>query len=348
VFELAGSELAELFAQEFDLCAVNSRETVVVLAESASRPEYVAAAFGAARRHGAAVSVVTLPAGSPAPLPSVRTGTGYGLVSLDGNRPVLDLLKASDFVMDLTLEGFIHAPVMGEILGAGTRVLYACEPPEILARNMPTAEDKVEAQAAAQRIREASTMTVTSAAGTHLTADLTNSHPGFQCGFTDDPGRWDHWPSKMALCWPDGDHVNGTLVLEPNDIIFPFKSYVETPVQLTIESGRIVAVAGGREAAMLEGFFVDSADPAARFTSHMGWGLQKTADWWSLGMYDKETVMGMDGRCAEGNFLISTGPHPFKDRHTPYHLDIPMRGCSVSLDGNPVTVGGRLAETAVV
>jgi 2,5-dihydroxypyridine 5,6-dioxygenase len=345
VFELAGSELAELFAREFELCAVNSAETVVVLAESGSRPDYVAAAFAAARRHGAAVSVVTLPAGSPAPLPSVRTGTGYGLVSLDANRPVLELLKASDFVMDLTLEGFIHAPVMGDILGAGTRVLYACEPPEILARNMPTEQDKVEAQAAAQRIRESSTMTITSPAGTHLTAGLLDSHPGFQCGFTDDPGRWDHWPSKMVLCWPDGDHVNGTLVLAPNDIIFPFKSYVENPVALTIEAGRIVNVEGGREAAMLEGFFADCGDPEARFTSHMGWGLQRTADWWSLGMYDKETVMGMDGRCAEGNFLISTGPHPFKDRHTPFHLDIPMRGCSVRLDDAPATVDGRLAGT---
>jgi 2,5-dihydroxypyridine 5,6-dioxygenase len=340
--ELAGAELVHLFAEEFDLCAVRSTETVVVLAEPGSRADYVSAAFGAARAHGAAVSVVTLPTGSPAPLPTVRTGTGYGLTSLESNRPVLELLKASDFVMDLTLEGFIHAPVMGEILGAGTRVLYACEPPEILARTMPTAADKQEAEAARDLLRKATTMTITSAAGTDLTADLTDSHPGYQCGFTDDPGRWDHWPSKMALCWPDGDRVNGTLVLEPNDIIFPFKSYVESPVELTIEAGRIVRAAGGREAAMLESFFADSGDPEARFTYHMGWGLQETADWWSLGMYDKETVMGMDGRCARGNFLISTGPHPFKDRHTPFHLDIPMRGCSVSLDGLPVTVDGEL------
>jgi 2,5-dihydroxypyridine 5,6-dioxygenase len=344
MFELASADLGELFAKEFELCAVNSTENVVVLAEPASRPEYVAAAVGAAQRHGAAVSTVVLPAGSPVPLPSVRTGTGYGLVSLDDNRPILDLLKAADFVMDLTLEGFIHAPVMSEILSAGTRILYACEPPEILARNMSVPEDKREVQEAKQRIAAASTMTVTSAAGTHLTADLTDSHPGYQCGFTDDPGRWDHWPSKMVLCWPDNDRVDGKLVLGPNDIVFPFKSYVESPVELTIEAGRIVGVQGGREAAMLEGFFADSNDPEARFTSHMGWGLQKTADWWALAMYDKESVMGMDARCAEGNFLISTGPHPFKDRHTPYHLDIPLRGCSLSLDGVPVTADGKLVR----
>ena len=39
----------------------------------------------------------------------------------------------------------------------------------------------------------------------------------------------------MALCWPDGDRVNGTLVLQPNDIVFPFKTYVEDPVRLTID-----------------------------------------------------------------------------------------------------------------
>jgi 2,5-dihydroxypyridine 5,6-dioxygenase len=49
-----------------------------------------------------------------------------------------------------------------------------------------------------------------------------------------------------------------------------------------------------------------------------------------------------DGRHFQGNFLFSTGPNRYVGRHTPAHLDIPMRGCSVYLDDEPVVVAGQV------
>jgi 2,5-dihydroxypyridine 5,6-dioxygenase len=83
-------------------------------------------------------------------------------------------------------------------------------------------------------------------------------------------------------------------------------------------------------------------DPEVYAVSHVGWGLQPRAQWTALGMFDKEATLGQDGRAFYGNFLFSTGPNTEAggNRNTPCHLDIPMRRCSVSLDGEPMTIDG--------
>jgi len=59
-------------------------------------------------------------------------------------------------------------------------------------------------------------------------------------------------------------------------------------------------------------------------------------------MYDKAQIEGQDGRAFYGNFLFSTGPniHGGGKRSTPCHFDIPMRNCSVFLDGEPIVSKG--------
>lgn len=85
-------------------------------------------------------------------------------------------------------------------------------------------------------------------------------------------------------------------------------------------------------------------DPDAYAMAHVGWGLEHRASWTTLGLYDREAALSMDSRCFAGNFLFSTGPNTEAggSRDTPCHLDIPLRGCSLSLDGVPMTVDGRV------
>jgi len=341
MLKLASMDLVELFRKELELCKVTEGEKVVILAEPSSRSEYVEAAFGAALALKANVIQAVLPGGSPVPLPSSRTGSGAGLSSLDNNTLALTLLQGADMVLDLTNEGFIHTETLGEILGAGTRMLFVADPPEVLARNLPTAHDKERTLAGAALLRAAKTLRVTSPYGTDLVADLTDSHPGFQCGIADDPGRWDHWPSTMVLAWPKTS--SGQIVIAPGDILLPFKTYARDTVTLIIDDGYISEIQGaGADTRMLEMFFEDAADPEARFLSHMGWGLMNNADWFAMSLYDKESLMGMDARGLAGNFLFSTGPHPFMGRHTYHHLDIPLRGCTVAVDDTLVVDNGTL------
>jgi len=342
MFDLSSVDLLDAFTRELELCKLTSGEHVVILAEPSSRGDYVGAAYGAAKALGAHVIAATVPGGSPAPMPSTHTGAGPGLVSVLNDTVAQDLLKAADLVVDLTREGFIHAPVQQEILGSGTRIIFVCDAPDVLVRNLPGPADKDRVQRGVDLLRRSSTMRVTSEAGTDLTVQLDNSHPMFQCGFADDPGRWDHWPSTMVMCWPELS--DGRIVLAEGDILLPFKEYVREAVTLEVAGGHIEKVSGRFEADLLSTFFDDSGDRWARSLSHMGWGLMKTADWFATAMYGKDELMGMDARAFAGNFLWSTGPHPVLNRESYAHLDIAMRGCTVSVDGTNVVVDGRLIE----
>ncbi|MEV8314093.1 hypothetical protein AB0Q95_07970 [Streptomyces sp. NPDC059900] len=342
MFDLSSVDLLDAFTRELRLCKLREGEHVVVLSEPGSRGDYVAAAFGAAKACGAHVIAATVPGGSPAPMPSTHTGAGPGLVSVLNDTTAQDLLKSADLVVDITREGFIHAPVQQEILRAGTRIIFVCDAPDVLIRNLPEEADKDEVLEGVQLLERSSLMRVTSDAGTDLTVQLAGSKPEFQCGFADDPGRWDHWPSTMVLCWPEIS--DGQLVLAEGDILLPFKEYVRQPVTLQISGGQIEKVSGGAEAELLNTFFEDADDQWARSLSHMGWGLMRTADWFATAMYGKDDLMGMDARAFAGNFLWSTGPHPVLGRESYAHLDIAMRGCTVRVDETEVVTGGRLTE----
>ncbi|MFC8125865.1 hypothetical protein [Streptomyces sp. NPDC057302] len=342
MFDLSSVDLLDAFTRELRLCKLREGEHVVVLSEPGSRGDYVAAAFGAAKTCGAHVIAATVPGGSPAPMPSTHTGAGPGLVSVLGDSTAQDLLKSADLVVDLTREGFIHAPVQQEILRAGTRIIFVCDAPDVLIRNLPKESDKDEVLEGVQLLKRSAVMRVTSDAGTDLTVQLAGSKPEFQCGFADDPGRWDHWPSTMVLAWPEIS--DGQIVLAEGDILLPFKEYVRHPVTLQIAGGQIEKVSGGAEAELLNTFFDDADDRWARSLSHMGWGLMRTADWFATAMYGKDDLMGMDARAFAGNFLWSTGPHPVLGRESYAHLDIAMRGCTVRVDDTEVVTGGRLTE----
>jgi 2,5-dihydroxypyridine 5,6-dioxygenase len=52
----------------------------------------------------------------------------------------------------------------------------------------------------------------------------------------------------------------------------------------------------------------------------------------------------MDARAFSGNFLFSLGPNSEAggSRHTACHIDIPMRRCTVELDGVAVVRSGHV------
>ncbi len=134
----------ERYTEQFAACAVRSGETAVVLSETRSRPEIVETARLALVRLGASVIDVVLPTpANPGPLPIRSTGASQAIA---GNGAALGALEAADFVADCTVEGLLHAPELGRILGAGTRVLMISnEHPENVERwsHDPSLADRV-------------------------------------------------------------------------------------------------------------------------------------------------------------------------------------------------------------
>lgn len=165
-----------------------------------------------------------------------------------------------------------------------------------------------------------------------------------QWGYADEPGYWDHWPSGFVATWPNEGSAEGRVVIDVGDMMFPFRSCVQSKIVLDIHEGYITRIDGGFDAKYLRNHLESYGDPAAFAFAHVGRGLHPKASWGALGLRDKVQSHGMDARSFAGNFLFSTGPNAEAggSNHSPCHLDIPMADCSVSLDGEPMTVDGVL------
>jgi 2,5-dihydroxypyridine 5,6-dioxygenase len=341
-------ELATLFRRELELCRLAQGELVALLTVPSTPPEYAAAATAGAGTLGAQTYEVSIPElGWEAPAP-VR-GMGAGVPALAGASKLAeatyDALARADLVIDLIPETIIHVPLRGLLQKAGCRILTVVEPPEMLERLFPPEGIKEAVLAMAERLAAAATITARSSAGTEISYDIRDTGSLGQYGFADEPGRWDHWPSALVVAYPVDGSAAGTVVLQPGDIVFPFKRHVEGEVRLRVEAGYVVEIAGGNDAFLLRDYLESWDEPEVFAASHIGLGMLPNARWSSLALYDRSESIGMDGRSARGSFLFSTGPNRFTGRLVEAHLDIPMHGCTVLLDEQPVIVHGRPAAS---
>jgi 2,5-dihydroxypyridine 5,6-dioxygenase len=332
------------FAEAFALSAVKPGEAVAILSETQSRAVNVHLAELALARMGARPFHVVVPTPrQEAPVPVRSTGSSNAIA---GSRPVIEALKTAAMVVDLTVEGLMHADETPEILGAGSRILYISnEHPEALERLAPDASLIPRVRRGRAMMQAAKTMTVTSAAGTDLAVGLEGARIGGNLGAVPDPGTLATWPGGICSCFPARGTVNGVLVLDEGDINITFKRFLEKPVRLVIEKDYVRAVEGqGLDAELMRAYFEAWDDPEAYGTSHVGWGMNPAARWESLMLYDKAQVNGIECRAFAGNFLFSTGANPFANRHTLGHFDLPVRATTIRLDGEAVVVDGRLVE----
>ena len=337
-------DLFEAWKTVLCLSRLKPGDNVTVLTGSHTHPQTLGAAIAAVRALGAVPTRVDLePLNAEKSLS--RDPLAYlGTTPLSGNRAAMAACLASDLVIDLML--LLFSPEQQQILESGTRILLAVEPPEILVRLLPSAEDRTRVNAAAEHLASARTMHVTSAAGTDVMFRLGQYPVIKEYGFVDEPGRWDHWPSGFLFTWPNEGASDGTIVLDRGDILLPQKRYLSTPVTLTVKHGYVTDIAGDVEADLFREYMESFDDAEGYALSHIGWGLQQRAKWSTLSLYDREQTIAMDARAFAGNFLFSLGPNTEVGgtRNTACHIDIPLRGCTVKLDERVVVQAGKLVE----
>lgn len=336
--------LIHAWNQVLTLSKLEAGQGVTILTSAATHPQTLRCATIAAQGLGAIVNRLDLPPVN-GELALSRDPLAYlGTTPLTGNRAAIAALKESDLVLDLMT--LLFSPEQHEILASGTKILLAVEPPEILVRLVPTEADRERVKAATARMARAREMHITSAAGTDLRCALGEFPAIAEYGYCDEPGRWDHWPSGFALTWANERQSQGRIVLDKGDILLPQKRYLTEPVTLTVEAGYCTAIEGGMEADLLADYMAAFNDPEAYAMSHIGWGLQPRARWSALALYDREQTIGMDARAFEGNFLCSLGPNNEAggSRTTACHIDIPLRNCTVRLDGEEVVSQGKVRD----
>ena len=333
----------DAFQQVFERCRMQRSEVIVVLSETGSRTVNVSLACAALDRMGLAYHPLVVSTPPPPAGPIIRsTGASEAL----NNAPdAVQTLCAADVVIDLTIEGLMHARETGRILQSGARILNVSnEHPDILARLVPDDAIKDRVRAAVAQCRAAQKMRVTSDAGTDLSVDMQGAATVGVWGYTDRPGTLAHWPGGLVVSFPQQGKVDGQLVFQPGDMNLTFKRYFESRVTCTLRDDFVTSITGsGADARLFQSYLDGFNDPLAFATSHVGWGLNTAAQYEALTMYDKHDLNGTELRALAGNFLYSTGANEFANRFTRGHFDLPMMGCDIALDGTLVVRQGQLA-----
>ena len=332
----------DTFAEVFRLCKVQSGDAVAILSESQSRAINVQLAELALQKIGARPFHIMIPTPPhEAPVAVRSTGSSHAIQGLE---PVMAALLAVKFVADCTVEGIMHAPETPTLLKAGVRAMYISnEHPEVLERlkTDPLLFPKV--QKGRELILKTKRMRVRSKAGTDLDIALEGARVGGNFGASFNPGQLSSWPGGICSCFPPEHSINGILVLDVGDVNLTFKRYLENPIRLTIVDDFVTDIEGkGLDAELMRSYFAAWGDRNAYGVSHVGWGMNPRARWDALVMYDKSEINGTELRAFAGNFLYSTGANPSANRYTLGHFELPIRNCTIELDGNPVIVEGRL------
>jgi 2,5-dihydroxypyridine 5,6-dioxygenase len=338
----SGTGLTDLFTQELQQCGVEPGDAVGVLTQGRKRVEYADAIAAACQRLGATVFHVDIPSDG-APNDGGELGVraaGTGLQSLTSG--VVRALGDCDLVVDLVF--LLWSEQQAAIRSLGARIISCVEPPAVLKRLFPSLELKRQVLAALAALDSASELRVISDAGTDVTYEIGQLGHVYQYGFADEPGRWDHFASALVGTVGTDDGVEGTVVLAPGDIVFPHGIYVSTPTRIEIHRGRVTRIDGGLEAVLLRDYMSRFDDENAYGISHIGWGMSPDARWDALAVMGSDAAaagtigIGMDSRSFLGSVMFSTGPNVEfgGSNNTSCHVDIPMRNCSVLLDGHIV------------
>lgn len=330
------------FRRVFALNGIRQGTRVAIISETQSRPVLIQLSELAAYDLGAEFCMIQMPTPpQTAPVPVKSTGTSWAIA---GNRAVIEALKLVEVIVDCTVEGMIHAPEWPEIEDAGTRLLVITnEHPEILERTEPKPELAARVALGIQMLKEAREMRVTSKAGTDLVIDLTDAPCGGTPGFGTHKGAVSHWPGGLCLAFPGKDAVNGRIVMDVGDMNLTFKTVLTSRIDIRIEKDFITSIQGdGVDALHFREYLEAWEDRNAYGMSHVGWGVNPGARWVSAVMYDKRDMQAVEFRALAGSFLWSTGANQYAGRYTLGHFDLPMRNCTIALDGRVVVENGVL------
>jgi len=339
------AHMAQLYTEQFKLSAVKAGETIAIVSDLGTRREYIEAAFAAADALGADIYELCVN--------SLPGWTKVGVPTIGQCKGTLEAVSKADMIV------IFHVPLFSRwlktVTDGGTRVLMVIDAPDQLAQLMSPPGLKEACKHAEALYRAAKTVRVTSEAGTDLTWSCGEYPVMTQWGRADERGHFDHWGGGHIHTFPNEGSAHGTVVMAPGDIvILPYCRYVVDTVTLTVREGHVVDIQGGLDAKLMAEWLRDGEasagdrDPYA--VSHLGWGMNPQALWYGIALNgDVPEVSRAAARTFPGNFLFSTGPNSQGGgkRTTRGHYDVPMRDCTIELDGKRVIERGRIVDPAM-
>jgi leucyl aminopeptidase (aminopeptidase T) len=252
----------------------------------------------------------------------------------DGQEPaaeVAEAMAAADVVIAPTKRSLSHTRARRSATAAGVRI--ATLPgvtEEMLARAMSADPREVGRLAGmtAKRLTDATAARIGCPNGSDLTLSLDGRKGNVDDGRLDSPGSFGNLPCGEAFIAPLEDRGDGRLVVDGSIAGF---GVLEEPVELTVESGRLVAATGAVGERLLETLAAGEGQTVAE----LGVGTNGRARP-SGNVLEDEKILGS----VHVAFGSSAGIGGAVEASV--HIDCVVLKPELTLDGEPVTSGGRL------
>lgn len=317
-------ELAAAAHKAVGYCAkLKSGENVLVLADTAVDRNLVEAFAEAAYALGGQTQVMimeTRPEINLEPPPAVAAAMG-----------------ASDLVLDLLTQYIIHTETYLRVRQSGTRILCGTGLSEDMAIRLIAQVDYEKLVERGKRLRrlfeEAEECRVESALGTALHMSVKGRPAILRDGLLEGPGDLDYMPGAQVSLAAVEESINGKLVVDGS--LYPPVGLLDSPVEITLERGRVVDVQGGAQARAWREWLEKFKDPKMFYQAHISIGLNPGA---------KLTGNILEDERAAGVFVMGFGSQMeyFKGKvgKASSHTDGVVCAPSVFLDGRPVVEAG--------
>lgn len=346
---MSRARLIEAFAHVFQLSGLGPGQSAAIVTDGPTLGDYVSVAQEAFGRLGVPAFHLDLAATAQSDDPIAAKGAIGDLLS--PHPGAVAALSSCDFVLDLLmtrLGGLLHDASREALATAGTRMLHVSDPPDSLLRQPPSLELRDACLRGAERLSVCSELRVTSAAGTDFSVNMEGARINALYGFAEQPGQASSWPGGYVAGYPVTGSGRGRIVLAPGDLDLTRMTYIQTAVTLEWDDDHVRSIDGaGFDAEVFRDYMAAWDEPEAYGLSHVGWGLNHRSHWWAMALQHPIEGDFTEGRAFAGSFMVSTGVNRAVGRVTRCHFDLPMRNCSVFLDGIAVVEDGVLVEAQV-
>jgi len=284
-------ELIDLFKYQLTQCNLEPSELCLAITDLAYNPLYADACLGAALTIGAEAIKLTLPYTKPVP----SKGVGAAIME-------------SDLIVYSTTHTLHYTEEIRAALQAGKRVLMAVQPLHALFRLKADSLVINRTKKAAEYMRNAEQIRITSDKGTDLTMKRGNRPVLAHYGVADEPGHSDFWGVGMIETAPLEGSLEGTLVLNTGDQMFYLARYVEEPVKIVFKEGRITGISGGLDAFLIRKHIESFNDENAWMAGHISIGTDKRALWVAQTLpFPESGFPGGDSESYYGNVQVEVG-----------------------------------------
>jgi leucyl aminopeptidase (aminopeptidase T) len=253
--------------------------------------------------------------------------------------PILAAMQRADVIYSVTKYSLFHTEARRSAVRAGARFLNMVDYDEQMLIQGGLEADFLALQPVAEQLGEILTegrhLHVTTPAGTDIVLDISGRAAVPQLGTSREAGRTSAPPNIEAAVSPLEGSGDGIVVVD-GSIPHPSIGVIEHPIHLTVREGRIVHIAGGRQAEALQNLLSGAGDDSVYVVAEASFGLNPCSRLCGKMLEDEG---------AYGTFHFGWGDNTSFGGHNraPMHLDTVCLSPTVTVDGVVVMEDGELA-----